>query len=353
MKKTILLFIFIFTSITTYAQNEILTNQTVIDMLELGFGDDVIITKISTSEIDFDTSIQALKAMKEKGVSSDIIVAMMQAYKLKSDNDVKNQNQKSGIYFKEDNEFKKIFPTVFSGTKTNTLGAAFSYGIASAKIKSVMNGEQSKNVINTNIPQFFFFFDRKEENFAASASNWWFTTASSPNEFVLVKLKTKRGKREMETGEVNLYAGNSIGINEDHIIGFEIEVVNELEFKVIPQNPLEPGEYCFFYQGVIPQGGYNNQSVFDFSISEKCRAETKYKNGDYVWIIKNGKPRSYEIASTEIRKDGIYYMLNQRSSWDKLECKETQCYPTKEEAINNECSDAYEEYEEYENEPTE
>lgn len=64
--------------------------------------------------------------------------------------------------------------------------------------------------------------------------------------------------------------------------------------------------------------------------------ETKYKDGEYVWIIKKGKPRNYEIGSTEIRKDGIYYMLNQRNSWDKIECKESMCYPTKEEAINAE-----------------
>lgn len=62
--------------------------------------------------------------------------------------------------------------------------------------------------------------------------------------------------------------------------------------------------------------------------------KTKYKNGEYVWIIKKGKPRNYEISSTEILKDGIYYMLNQRNSWDKIECKESMCYPTKEEAIN-------------------
>lgn len=335
MKKTLLLFTLILASITLLAQNEVLTNQTITDMIELGFEDNVIVTKIQTSKTAFDTSIEALKTLKEKGVSSDIIVAIMNAGKEQENQNNQNKTVKSGIYFKKNENFKKIFPTVFSGTKTNTLGAAFTYGIASAKIKSVMNGEHSKNIINTNVPDFFFFFDKKEQNnFAESASNWWFTVASSPNEFVLVKLNAKKGKREMETGTVNLYAGNSIGIDEKYIIGFEIDVINDLEFKVTPKSPLEPGEYCFFYQGIIPQGGYNNQSVFDFSISENCSMETKYKDGEYVWIIKKGKPRNYEISSTEIRKDGIYYMLNQRNSWDKIECKESMCYPTKEEAIN-------------------
>lgn len=349
MNRFFLSLVLLLTSVTLSAQNEVLTNQTVLDMIELGFGDDVVVTKISTSQTDFSTSIQDLKALKEKGVSNDIIVAMMQANKENEDEDKKNEIAKSGIYFKDNGKLKKVFPTVFSGTKTSTLKAAFTYGIADAKMKSVMNNEHSNNIVQTNTPTFVFFFDRKEQtSFAASASNWWFTVASSPNEFVLANLKVKKGKRELETGTANLYAGNSIGINENDIIGFDIEAINDLEFKVTPKRPLEPGEYCFFYQGTIPQGGFNNQSVFDFSISDNCKIETRYKNGDKVWVMKNEKPRNYKISSTEIRKDGIYYMLEQRSSWDMLEYKETDCFSSKDEAINGEYVEDYKDYEHYE-----
>lgn len=78
MKKLLLGAILIFYSFILFAQNEVLTNQSIIDMLELGFSNDIIVTKINTSKNNFDTSIQALKELKEKGVSNDIIVAMMQ-----------------------------------------------------------------------------------------------------------------------------------------------------------------------------------------------------------------------------------------------------------------------------------
>ena len=330
MKKLLLGAILIFYSFILFAQNEVLTNQSIIDMLELGFSNDIIVTKINTSKNNFDTSIQALKELKEKGVSNDIIVAMMQ----KNNNTEKQMKKtsRSGIYFKVGNELKKIHPTAFSGTKTNTLGTALTYGIANAKIKSTMNGKHSNNVIDTNIPSFYFYFDDKEQN-SFVVSNWWFTVASSPNEFLLSKLTIKKNRRELETGKVNIYAGNSIGVDEDNTIGFEIETINDYEFKVTPSVPLLPGEYCFFYRGTVPQGGYNNQSVFDFSISESCKIETKYKNDDYVWIVKDGKPRNYKITSTEIRKDGVYYILQQRNSWEPLECKESDCYSSKEEAI--------------------
>lgn len=331
MKKLLLGIILIFFPLIASAQDEVLTNQSITDMLELGFSNDVIVTKINTSKNNFDTSIQALKELKEKGVSNDIIVAMMQ-----KNNDTEKQIKKtprSGIYFKVGSELKKIYPTAFSGTKTSTLGTALTYGIADAKIKSTMNGKHSNNIINTNIPSFYFYFDDKEQN-SFAVSNWWFTVASSPNEFLLSKLTIKKNRRELETGKVNIYAGNSIGVDEDKTIGFEIETMNDYEFKVTPSVPLLPGEYCFFYRGTIPQGGYNNQAVFDFSISESCKIETKYKNGDYVWILKDSKPRNYQIISTEIRRDGVYYILQQRNSWEPLEYKESDCYSSKEEATN-------------------
>lgn len=333
MKKLLLGIILIFFPFIVSAQDEVLTNQSITDMLELGFSNDVIVTKINTSKNNFDTSIQALKELKEKGVSNDIIVAMMQ-----KNNDTEKQIKKtrrSGIYFKIGDELNKIYPTAFSGTKTNTLGTALTYGIADAKIKSTMNNKHSNNVINTNIPIFYFYFDDKEKTgFGAGMSNWWFTVASSPHEFLLSKLISKKNRRELETGKINIYAGNSVGVNEDNVIGFEIEELNELEFKVTPSAPLMPGEYCFFYRGTIPQGGYNNQSVFDFSIPESCNMEVKYKDGDYVWVVKDGKSHNYQIMSTEIRKDGIYYMLQQRNSWKPLEYKESDCYSSKEEATN-------------------
>ena len=66
MKKLLLGIILIFFPLIASAQDEVLTNQSITDMLELGFSNDVIVTKINTSKNNFDTSIQALKELKEK-----------------------------------------------------------------------------------------------------------------------------------------------------------------------------------------------------------------------------------------------------------------------------------------------
>lgn len=268
MNKTLLIILAtLFINITAFAQNEKLTNQSILDMIELGFSEDVILTKIKTSDVDFDTSIDALKELKSKGVGDAIIMSIMNGDKKQEETKGDITENRTGIYINNNGQYTKILPTVFSGSKTNTLGASFSYGIASAKIKSVMNNAESTNVITTDTPEFWFYFAQKDnDSFNVGASNWWFASATSPNEFALVKLNKKKNKRELVTGKVNVYSGTSIGVDEKYTIPFSIEIINDFTYKVVPKETIEPGEYCFFYQGTIPQGGFTNQSVFDFSI---------------------------------------------------------------------------------------
>lgn len=289
MKKVICLFLLLLNVGIVFGQDERITNQSVLDMVEMGFSEDVILTKIKTSDTDFNTELDDLKALKTKGISDAIIMAIMNTKKGNDESSNTASENKVGLYYENNGEQKKILPTVFSGTKTNTLGAAFSYGIASAGIKSILNNAESTNVVNDNNPLFWFYFStqKNESAFTVGANNWWFFSATSPNEFVLVKLEKKKKKRELKTGSVNVYSGSNIGVNEKQIIPFDIEIVNDYKFKVTPKTPLEDGEYCFFYQGTIPQGGFTNQSVFDFSIqtggneNEVSSENSKYKDDTY------------------------------------------------------------------------
>lgn len=266
--KALLLCMALLSATNVFAQSEKLTNQSISDMIELGFSESIIMTKIQTSEVDFDISMEALKALKEKGVPENIIVAIMNVAQKKSEDESKEPQ--SGIYYQINQKTKKkILPTVFSGTKTNTLGAAFSYGIASSKVKALLNNAQSPNIIKVedDMAFIFYFVPQEDHTFRMGASNWWFRSATSPNEFVLVKLSVKKGQRELVIGKVNAYAGSSSSIDAKATIPFAIESINEHTFKITPVEPLEPGEYCFVYQGMIPSG-CSNQSVFDFSIQE-------------------------------------------------------------------------------------
>lgn len=255
--------------IFTLNAQEKLTNQSIVDMIKLGFNEEVIISKIKNSPAEYNVSIEELKKLMDQGATSEIIATVVSVSGNTKTKEVKENY--SGIYFTNDQNKKvKILPSVFSGTKTNTLAAGLTYGIASAKVKSVINNAESRNRTNKENLAFDFYFSPSSENSlsAQGGSDWWFKTATSPNEFVLVQLKVNERKncRTLETGKVNVYSGSSVGIDTNDAIPFEIEQISETHFRVKSLNPLTPGEYCFFYQGTVPQGGYNNQSVFDFNV---------------------------------------------------------------------------------------
>lgn len=62
---------------TAKPKKEILTNTSIIELAQLGFGEAIIIEKIRQSECDFDTSLNGLKQLKAAKVSDAVIAVMM------------------------------------------------------------------------------------------------------------------------------------------------------------------------------------------------------------------------------------------------------------------------------------
>ncbi|WP_419212452.1 hypothetical protein ACNR9Q_17195 [Maribacter sp. X9] len=265
--KKILLLLALMSAALGSAQ-ETITNESVIQMVELGFDDYMIIDKINTSNVKFDASISALGELKKAGVSSEILSLIM-------DKSKQNTKSKTGIYYTDaSGQDKLIQPSVFSGSNSNAVAQKLVSGLINSKQKAQLPKTQSNNVIRQSQPEFMFIFDpsvtevdnmQNNQGSDAGIFNWWFRMASNPNEFVLVKLtvKEKKNLREVITGKESWITSSS-GIDPKYALNFSIEEVEGNKFKVTPA-PLEPGEYCFIYQGAIPQGR-DNQSVFDFSI---------------------------------------------------------------------------------------
>lgn len=247
---------------------ETITNKTVVEMVNLGFDDYIIIDKINTSDIKFETSIAALSKLKKAGVSSEVMSLILRKSK-------QNTKSKTGIYFLADNgDSKLVQPTIFSGSSSNKVAQKLVSGLINAKQKVRLPKTRSNNVINGN-PEFTFVFDvsttevdnlqNDQGQGGGGYYNWWFRVASNPNEFVLVKLtvKEKKNLREVITGKSS-WVSSSEGIDPKYALEFSIDEIEGNKFNVVPEN-LEPGEYAFIYQGQVPQGR-TNQSVFDFSV---------------------------------------------------------------------------------------
>ena len=80
MKTLLHIILGLLISINIYGQ-EILDNNSIKDLVELGFEEDVIIEKINLTSNNFDTTLDGLKSLKESGVSQNIIKSMLSSNK--------------------------------------------------------------------------------------------------------------------------------------------------------------------------------------------------------------------------------------------------------------------------------
>ncbi|CAN0604292.1 unnamed protein product, partial [Ectocarpus sp. 12 AP-2014] len=146
VKKFLLIVSFALTS-CVMAQ-ETVTNESVIQMVELGFDDYMIIDKITHSDVKFDASISALSSMKTAGVSSEILSLIMEKSR-------QNTKSKTGIYYlASDGEDKLVQPSVFSGANSNAVAQKLVSGLINAKQKAQLPKTQSNNVIRNSQPEF-------------------------------------------------------------------------------------------------------------------------------------------------------------------------------------------------------
>lgn len=259
----------------TPALAETMTNDSVIGLSAAGLGDDVIVAKIKASDASFDLSTLALTGLKAKGLSNAVITAMIER------SSAKEQSAQSidspdpmvphpiGLYLLDDSvappKMIKVDPSGSSQVKIgNTLGYAFSYGIAPMTVKVSLNGEAAHIVVPSHRPIFYLFTAQSQQHQGAfnpysMMANAAFWTISSPNEFSLARLIPKSGHREAKIGNYSV-TGAQTGVMDKDRVEFKYETIKDGVFKVTTSEPIGPGEYAFV------KGVATVAIVFDFSV---------------------------------------------------------------------------------------
>ena len=259
---------------------ETLTNEAVLKMAEAKVGDSLIVAKIKASHCEFQTSVEDIVKLKGAGVSDPVIQAMVEtgaaeaptstatppsspAPAAPDPNDPRSPHD-SGIYWLSKEPMKEMIelePTVYSGGETSgTFAAVVTYGIHKIAVKAVVHGNRANQRIDENQPEFWFYF---EEPYGYFGPDPFWHSVTSPNEFVLAKLDAKKAERDLVVGEVGTF-GSSAGPRSKDTIAFRTEKIASGVYQVIPNGPLSPGEYCFFYGGV--EGGRGGGKLFDFGV---------------------------------------------------------------------------------------
>jgi len=272
----------LFTANPVYA--DILNNEAILTLVKAGLGKDTIVAKIKASDQQFDLSVDQLIALKKAGVSDEIIAAMVERTaprppeapvrpRMSMDSPDPMVPHPSGVYLYADTgaalKMQRIDATVTNQAKTGGIfGYALTGGLASMSVKAAIQNDSARNKTISKRPVFYFFFDESNPD-SSSASTWLSGTTSvvtSPNEFSLIRLMKKSGRREARVGSINI-GGAKTGVMDQDRVAFHYEMVRPGVFKVSPDKDLAIGEYGFlssFAGG--GQAGAMTARIFDFSV---------------------------------------------------------------------------------------
>jgi hypothetical protein len=250
---------------------ETLNNDGVIQLHKLGLGDSVIVEKIKGSTCQFDTSVDALKSLKDAGLSDAVIAAMLSAGSSSSgsaaapagDPNDPNAAHVSGIWlFQQVNgkpQMTQMKPTPIDEVKTGS-GFGMAWG-GSARTRAVLSGLHASMQLAEPQPVFYFYFDKEAEGLSSTGSS-----ATSPDDFNLaaMDIHKDKGERRLEIGKYTM-GGSRIGLDKKQVQALNAEKIADRVYKVTPVNPLKPGEYSFvdLRAANITGGG----KLFDFGVA--------------------------------------------------------------------------------------
>ena len=276
MRKTIptyfliAVFVFLPASLRAQQQKKHLTNADVIAMVKASLPENTIILAIQQGPTDFDTSAQTLIALKNQGVSTKILDAMIQAEtssesqspKGPSPTAVGNSNPLTPIPVSIDfvsygdvvivDGDKRIQMT---RSQVNTRAGGFMMQAVNpfkkTRVQGAINGNHSQLRTTNTSPTF--------EVGISSDLN--------PSDYVtLVKLKARSDRREIEMYRAGV-TGVSSGFRKEDMIPVTLEELQHSAggkklraYRIKTVNPIPPGEYALAVGGGL---------LYDFGIDSK------------------------------------------------------------------------------------
>lgn len=264
-----------------FAQDETMTNEEVIALVQAGLSKSIVINKIRASKSNFDLSTDGLIKLKQAGIDDEIVSAMFETKNKKtttttttssgsgnSDPNDPTSPHDFGIYLFEEKDGNKkmtqLTPNVSAQNRTGggVTAAITPFGLGKVKTKANLPGTTAALQLTEAQPVFYFYLDTKSGGLNTSSG-----IPSTPNEFALVKFNIRSDNREVTISKQNAYGGKG-GLSDEYVVAVVSENLGNGIFKVTPKTPLKNGEYGFY---LINSGGSNTSAAvgakfFDFGV---------------------------------------------------------------------------------------
>ena len=255
------------------------SNQDVVSMVQLGLSDDVIITKIRSvtaagpDSYSFDTSAEALRALKSANVPDSVIKVMINpappaptvvAAAAPMTIDPNLPPPEVGVYWKNGANFVLIQGQAITNAKVGgRAGSFFTEGLRNEHWDAYVEGPMSKNIVRERQASFYIYV----------------AEGTDSSDYVLLKLNKKGNRREFQVGSFGGITGGKSGVQHDKEVPFKAEHVGLRTYKINLSEELKPGPYGFFMgtgqaatmasaTGRARSGGLASGRIYDFDIPE-------------------------------------------------------------------------------------
>ena len=244
-----------------FSQSKPLSNDDVVQMVKGGFDETTTIAAIDAADTNFDTSVQALMALKAAGVSEKIIGSMLAATKKKTEAAKTKAPAAAaaapaaaanpdvpedvGVYVKMKGALSEIYAEIVDWKSGGVGKSMLSMGLSKGHVNAVVNGPKSK--LQLGVPMELVI--RCNEGV-------------TPSEYMLLKLDEKGDRREFRAVTGGVY--HSSGGAEKNAVKFDFQKIAPRTYKVILAG-LKKGEYGFLPPGAgsvgAMGGGASGQTV--------------------------------------------------------------------------------------------
>jgi len=237
------------------AQQEILTNASVIELARLDFSDDIIVQKIQTSRCDFDLSVAGLKALKSGGVSERVISAMLQATggepappARKADPAPSSKaapaapraapaaapasvhfdaDPERGVYYEKNGKRVRLTRTTAEIAAKGIWSSAFSFGAKKHRVVALLPGPKAELCVAGRRPVFYYVPGSAE---------------MTADDLKIAKTAVRDGSRE-----VVMLEGKKVttSIPDEYTQPFRSERIQPGVYRLTFEEDLAPGEFAF------------------------------------------------------------------------------------------------------------
>jgi hypothetical protein len=245
-------------STASVSGQEVMTNETVIQMVKAGFSESVILAKMRSSQTKFDTRTEALIALKQAGTPEKVMQAIIGGGAPPASAPAASAPAAAGpsaaVAPAPQGSHRGPIYHVSSGKQVELIGISGDIETSRAPF----SGRKTELVLPGN-----------KAKYRTSDKQPVFLSSSEPADVPLVKLdpgKNDRNLRVSSSFRAGPYSGSSSqrGIRAEDRVDVEAERDNRGFFRIRPRAPLAPGEYAFVITrsyGTIPVG-----TVYDFGV---------------------------------------------------------------------------------------